>query len=58
MSGAGRLRNRLRRMKPDEVVAESRRARLVRKDGRLMCECPYACLAAYEPCEFEGKGFA
>lgn len=36
-----------------EVVAESNGARLIRlADGSLRCECPFACLATYEPCEF------
>lgn len=36
----------------DGVVAERNGARLVRKDGRLICECPFLCYAASEPCEF------
>ncbi len=30
-------------------------ARLYRKDGRVMCSCPYACMAACEPCAFAGR---
>lgn len=50
------------KMTPDpttttEVVAESGRARLLRLDGKLVCECPYACLAVSERCEFDGKGY-
>lgn len=37
---------------PDEVVAESNGAQLVRREGKLSCRCPFACLATYEPCEF------
>lgn len=38
----------------EEVIAESRKAKLVKKgDGKLECLCPYACLATYEACEFQ-----
>lgn len=49
------------RRKPDGVIAErtspvsGRVARLVRKDGKVVCECPYLCDATYETCEFAGK---
>lgn len=37
------------------IVCVSARATLTRSaDGRLMCDCPYACLATYEPCQFAG----
>lgn len=51
---------RFRRKPPDGVIAvrpssvSDRVARLVRKDGRVMCECPYLCDATSEPCEFAG----
>lgn len=35
------------------VIAESNGAQLVRlPDGKRTCECPFACLATFESCEF------
>lgn len=36
------------------VIAERRGAVLTRRNGRIYCTCPFACLAACEPCEFAG----
>lgn len=36
------------------VVCESNGAVLTERDGRLICACPFACLATYERCEFAG----
>lgn len=43
---------RLLRVRNGAVLAE-------RRDGSVVCaHCPFACLAAYEPCEFDGECIA
>lgn len=46
------------RYEEGQVLAESRGSRLVWCNGRVECLCVFACLAAYEPCEFAVVGVA
>lgn len=53
-----KFRRGTRQWRPDGVVAErtdksGHTARLTRENGELFCQCPYACLATYERCEFD-----
>ena len=43
------------------VIAERKSAvservsRLINVNGKIMCECPYACGAAMEPCDYDAE---